>query len=98
MNGIYGLGPQLPLQKPSPTNPVEKSAGSFGDMISTMISNANEAQIKSGESIRNLHSGKAEHLHEVMLAVEEADVSMRMLVQIRNRALTAYEEIMRMQI
>jgi flagellar hook-basal body complex protein FliE len=37
-------------------------------------------------------------MHEVMIAVEEADISMRMLVQLRNKALQAYDDIMRMQI
>ncbi len=50
------------------------------------------------QATKNLQSGDAKHLHEVMIAVEEADISLRMLVQMRNKALTAYEEIMRMQI
>ncbi|MGW8193655.1 MAG: flagellar hook-basal body complex protein FliE, partial [Desulforhopalus sp.] len=50
------------------------------------------------EAVERLQSGKAHHLHDVMIAVEEADISLRMAVQIRNRALSAYEEIMRMQL
>jgi flagellar hook-basal body complex protein FliE len=63
-----------------------------------MMSKVNDSQIAGDQAIVKLESGEAKHLHEVMIAVEEADISLRMLVQMRNKALSAYEEIMRMQI
>lgn len=84
--------------KSSDTSPVSKSTHDFGNMLSSMMNEVNSAQNRGDQAIVNLQSGKAEHLHEVMIAVEEADVSLRMLVQMRNKALSAYEEIMRMQI
>jgi flagellar hook-basal body complex protein FliE len=80
------------------TSAVSKSAAGFGDMLTSMMGKVNAAQINGDEAMTKLQSGEAKHLHEVMIAVEEADVSLRMLVQMRNKALTAYEEIMRMQI
>jgi flagellar hook-basal body complex protein FliE len=80
------------------TSAISKSAAGFGDMLTSMLGKVNEAQITGDEAVTKLQSGEARHLHEVMIAVEEADVSLRMLVQMRNKALTAYEEIMRMQI
>ncbi len=67
-------------------------------MLTSMMSKVNDTQITGDQAIAKLQSGDAKHLHEVMIAVEEADISLRMLVQMRNKALTAYEEIMRMQI
>jgi len=99
MNSIQGLAhiasgtPQI-----SPESEVSKSSNAFGDMLKTMVQDTNQAQSDGDNAIENLQSGKAQHLHEVMISVEEADMSMRMLVQLRNKALTAYEEIMRMQI
>jgi flagellar hook-basal body complex protein FliE len=80
------------------TSAVSKSAAGFGDMLSSMMSKVNQTQVAGDEAIVKLESGEAKHLHEVMIAVEEADISLRMLVQMRNKALSAYEEIMRMQI
>lgn len=99
MNTIQGL-PQLPSLTPKAVqeSEVTKSSNAFGDMLTTLVKDTNEAQAIGDKAIQNLQSGKAQHLHEVMIAVEEADMSLRMLVQMRNRALTAYEEIMRMQI
>lgn len=99
MNSIQGL-PPLTLSPAQPTqeSEVTKSSNAFGDMLTGMVKDTNDAQASGDKAIENLQSGKAQHLHEVMIAVEEADMSMRMLVQFRNKALTAYEEIMRMQI
>ncbi|MCP4343720.1 MAG: flagellar hook-basal body complex protein FliE [Desulfobulbaceae bacterium] len=80
------------------TSAVSKSSAGFGDMLTSMMSQVNEKQTTGDQAIEKLQSGEAKHLHEVMIAVEEADISLRMLVQMRNKALTAYEEIMRMQI
>lgn len=99
MNSINGVtDPSLLAPGPVPQHPVAEATNNFGDMLTSMLSTANEAQLKGDQAIQDLQSGKAKHLHEVMIAVEEADMSLRMLVQMRNRALTAYEEIMRMQI
>ena len=87
----------LPLSATQDGKAAETAPG-FLDTLKSMISSVNDSQVKGDKAIENLESGKATHLHEVMLAVEEADISLRMLVQIRNRAVTAYDEIMRMNI
>lgn len=89
---------QLKQALPASSNPVEKATEQFSDMMKSMISEVNNAQQNGDIAIEQMQTGEAEHLHDVMIALEEADVSLRMLVQIRNRAVTAYEEIMRMQI
>ncbi len=84
--------------KSSDTSEVSKSTTGFSDMLTSMIDKVNETQVSGDQAVEKLQSGDAKHLHQVMIAVEEADISLRMLVQMRNKALTAYEEIMRMQI
>ena len=79
-------------------HPVEVTKKSFMDFITSSIDEVNRSQIEGDLAIEKLHSGEARNLHDVMIAVEQADLSLRMLVQIRNKALTAYDEIMRMQI
>ena len=70
----------------------------FSDMLADAVSQTNKAQLDADKAAVALQTGKAENLHEVMLSMEEADISMRMLVQMRNKALDAYQEIMRMQV
>ena len=87
----------MPLRQPD-TSSVSKVKKGFGDMLNSTIDQVNKMQLNGDKATEKLHSGEARHLHEVMIAVEEADISLRMLVQMRNKAQQAYEEIMRMQI
>lgn len=96
VNSISGTS--LQGLKPVDTGDVQKAATGFGDMLKSMVDKVDESQAAGDKAVQMLQSGEAKHLHEVMIAVEEADVSLRLAVQIRNKALTAYEEIMRMQI
>jgi flagellar hook-basal body complex protein FliE len=85
---------------PDVTKPgeISQTEQNFADFITSSISEVNQAQIDGDRAIEDLYTGKAENLHDVMISVEQADISLRMLVQVRNKALQAYEEIMRMQV
>ena len=99
MNSITiasGTSP-LPLQ-PADTNPVETAKSDFGNIIKDTIAQTVTAEQQSEQAIEGLASGQAKNLHEVMISVEKADISLKMLVQFRNKALQAYEEMMRLQI
>jgi len=99
LNALNALNAiSLSPAKPADSSPVSLSKTGFGDILKSTVEQVNASQITGDRAIEKLQSGEAKHLHEVMIAVEEADVSLRMLVQMRNKALTAYEEIMRMQI
>jgi flagellar hook-basal body complex protein FliE len=99
MNSIPGVSnqPPLTLSRPdlSPASPAEKS---FSDFLSSTLDQVTKAQNTGDTAIEKLHTGGATNMHEVMIAVEEADLSLRMLVQFRNKALQAYDDIMKMQI
>ncbi len=88
------------LKSMFPDTGVQKRTGTtgFADMLGDAVSQTNEAQLDADKAAVALQTGKAENLHEVMLSMEEADISMRLLVQMRNKALDAYQEIMRMQV
>ncbi|MBE0584397.1 MAG: flagellar hook-basal body complex protein FliE, partial [Desulfofustis sp.] len=97
------IGPMQPGSPPLPINRIDAQEiaathESFANYIKQSIDQVNQSLSSGDKSIEMLHSGQAQSLHEVMIAVEEADISLRMFVQIRNKALQAYEEIMRMQI
>lgn len=75
-----------------------KTDSDFGEMLTQAVSETNQAQLDADKAVTDLSTGRADNLHEVMLAMEEADISMRMLVQMRNKAVEAYQEIIRMQV
>lgn len=97
-NSISAINSIVPKAAQEQLSATTKAEQSFGSMINSLIKQTSDAEANSNQAIHELETGKAESLHEVMLKVEEADLSLRMLVQMRNRAVSAYEEIMRMQI
>lgn len=76
----------------------EKNNTNFGDVLKNEINKVNNLQIKADEATQDLMTGKAENIHSVMVATEEARLALEMTVQIRNKVIEAYQEINRMQI
>ena len=75
-----------------------ESAKGFGQMLTESIEKVNEAQLSADHSIKELAAGRTKNIHETMLQVENADASLKLMMQVRNKVLDAYKEIMRMQV
>jgi flagellar hook-basal body complex protein FliE len=86
----------LPAEMGRPAE-AEKGA-SFGDMLQKSLSEVNRLQKAAGESVGAYASGDKASLQDTMIALEQADVSFRLLMQVRNRIVEAYQEILRMQV
>jgi flagellar hook-basal body complex protein FliE len=77
------------------TAPVD--SGSFSSLLGKMVSEVNAQQQTSAQSVNALQSGANVPLHQAVISVEEASVSFQLMVEVRNRLLESYQEIMRMQ-
>jgi flagellar hook-basal body complex protein FliE len=75
-----------------------EGAKGFGQMLSESIEKVNEAQQSADTSIKELAAGRTKNIHETMLSIENADASLKLMMQVRNKVLDAYKEIMRMQV
>jgi flagellar hook-basal body complex protein FliE len=82
------------------TQPVGAAAesGSFSSLLGRMINEVNAKQAASGEAVHGLMTGQGVPLHEAVIAMEEASVSFQLMVEVRNKMLESYQELMRMQI
>lgn len=80
------------------TGPSQNAAGGFGKMLGDAIQQVNENQVQADRAVEKLQTGEARNIHEVMIALEKADISMRLMVQMRNKVIEAYQEVMRMQV
>ena len=78
--------------------PPEKTGMAFMDHLSNSVDSVNNAHKKSEEMTTDLISGKKENIHETMLATTKADLSFKLMVQVRNKVLEAYNEVMRMPV
>jgi flagellar hook-basal body complex protein FliE len=71
---------------------------SFMDHLKKAIEEVNTDQVTADKKATDLANGKDTNIHETMLASSEAELSFNMMVQVRNKALQAYQEIMRMPV
>ncbi len=71
---------------------------SFAEVLKKSISEVNKMQIQAEEALKALATGKEKDIEKVMITLQKADVSLRMLMEVRNKAIEAYQEIMRMQV
>jgi flagellar hook-basal body complex protein FliE len=97
---MIGLNPQMQLPEiPKSQNLREAAKGeSFGDVLREAISTTNDLQKQSNQEIQKLITGETQDLHATMIAVQKADLSFQMMMQVRNKLVNAYQEIMRTQI
>lgn len=70
----------------------------FSDQLLTEIASVNNKLVSAEVALQDLTAGKSSNIHHVMLAMEDAKLSFQLLVQIRNKALEGYQDILRMQI
>jgi flagellar hook-basal body complex protein FliE len=91
----FGISKAFPeMKKPAPSS----SAEGAGKFFSELVSKVNDLSVQSDKSIQALASGENKNLHEVMIAMEKASISFQFMSSVRNKALEAYQEVMRMQV
>lgn len=73
-------------------------AGSFMEHLQNGIKEVDSMQKTSDQMATDLASGKNQNLHETMLAATQAELGFNLMVQVRNRVLEAYQEVMRMPV
>jgi flagellar hook-basal body complex protein FliE len=76
-------------------NETEKS---FASTLKDAVNQVNMAQKDSDHKMQELSTGKSQNIHETMIAAEKADIALRLMVQVRNKMIEAYQEMMRMQV
>lgn len=70
----------------------------FFEMLKNSVSEVNQGMVDGDKASLELATGKSSNIHETMLTVTKAELGFNMLVQMRNKAIEAYQEVMRMQV
>jgi flagellar hook-basal body complex protein FliE len=98
MNNISINNIQKAISQPSSSPTSEKSAGvSFGNILENAIKQVNGLETNSQVEVDKFLSDDTD-LHSVMLALEKADVSFQLMMQVRNKIVSAYQDIMKTQV
>jgi flagellar hook-basal body complex protein FliE len=95
---ISNLQPLLP---PSDTvnKPTNETDGTpFSDYVKQSIADVNRQMLDADQAIDDLVTGKNQDIHNTMISMKKAEISFELMMQIRNKLMTAYDEIRKMPI
>lgn len=89
------LAPVAPLAPP-PVSGGE--GGEFHNVLSSAIQEVEGARASAAQTVNQFLSGEGEDLHSTILASQRADLEFQMFLQVRNKVVSAYQEVMKMQL
>jgi len=87
----------LPRMMPAPSGSPAKQPGSFGNLLKEAIQQVNDVEKGSQGELQKFLSNESD-LHSVMISLEKADLSFQMMMQVRNKIVQAYQEMMKAQV
>ena len=95
---ISALPQEISLPTTMPVLKPEVSTENFKDTLSKFVQSVNDLQTKAGNAETSFLKGEITDVHQVMIAVEEASVAFELLMEIRNKLLDSYQQIIRMSV
>ncbi len=87
------------IQKPvEPAGNAKTTGANFGDEMQNAVDNINNLQSKASEMVEKVATGQTDEVHKAMIAMEQASLTFNFTLQVRNKVLDAYQEIMKTQV
>ena len=93
---VAGIASQL--ERGQAELPDKASGASFKDVLAKVVSDVDGLQKQAEGSVQDFAAGKVENVHEVMIAMEKAELSFKFMMEARNKLVDAYRDVMRMQV
>ncbi|AFV98439.1 MULTISPECIES: flagellar hook-basal body complex protein FliE [unclassified Sulfuricurvum] len=78
-------------------NPVESNSTDFAQELKNALGNVNQMQVDGEKAMSDIATGSVKDLHQAAIAIDKAEISMKLMLEVRNKALNAYKEITRTQ-
>jgi flagellar hook-basal body complex protein FliE len=88
--------PQVPQAAPQPARPANQTG--FDSVLQTAIEHVEKSSGAAKTSIQQFLGGESEELHNTVLATQKAELQFELFLQVRNKVVSAYQEIMKMQV
>lgn len=95
---IGGISPLPPMGAPRAANPAGTPSAGFGEALGRTLQDVSNLEHTADAMVEDVATGGSTKIHEVMVATTEAALAVDMMVHVRDRALEAYHEIMRLQL
>ena len=90
--GLASVASSVDITRPSDAN------GSFGSLVTDGLNHLNAQLQTSQADLQHLATGNVDNLHQIMIRMEETRLSFQLMLQVRNRLLESYQDVMRMQV
>ena len=74
------------------------SGKSFADTLQDAVGKVNEMQLTAEKGAQDLATGRTDNIADVMIMTEKADIALKLMMQVRNKIIDAYQEVMKMQV
>ena len=71
---------------------------SFGQMLGDLVEGVDASQKASQEAVRQVMAGESDNLHQTMIAMQEAGVAFNLMLEVRNKLVEGYQELMRLRV
>lgn len=94
-SGIGSIG-GLSSSQPAPAQ--KSGSGEFSNILNKTLSELNESQVAADKAVADLATGEITDLHQAAIAIGKAENSMKLMLEIRNKAISAYKEVARTQL
>jgi flagellar hook-basal body complex protein FliE len=95
---ISSIRPAAPLAEPSKAGAAASSGSGFGGVFESAIRTLEQTRGEADQAVQKLLTGEGGELHSVALAAQRAEVAFDLGLQVRNKIVSAYQEVMRMQL
>jgi|SRR5271154_4900599 len=93
---ISGISPLSQIQTDVAAPAVDDGGTSFKDILSSAVGEVENSRSSAAKSVEQFLSGDGGDLHSTILATQRADLEFQMFMQVRNKVVSAYQEIMKM--
>ena len=97
ISGVNNIATSNNLLKTSNAESIKKES-SFSDVIKSAIDKVNDMQVDSNNKVKSLIKGGDVSMHDVMVSAQEAQMSMQLMIEVRNKVYEAYQELNRVQL
>jgi flagellar hook-basal body complex protein FliE len=97
INNINALSTADILNKKSSVSPAQSNGEAFAQSLKNALSEVNTQQEEGQQAMSDIATGQVKDLHQAALAIDKAEISMKLMLEVRNKALSAYREISKTQ-
>jgi len=92
--GIDALSP-ISLQNELTKSQKTESGSDFFTILKESLNEVNDMQVKGDQALSDIATGQVKDLHSAAIAIDKAEISMKVMLEVRNKALNAYKEILK---